>query len=183
MSVPRPIPRPYPRFRSGCHRNSSRRPDVRAAERRIAAANARIGVAQADLYPHFSLTAVTGLESLYFSSFSLPQAATTRSAPASPGASSMRAEYASRYGPNRPAPPPRPPTRGSVLEAFRDVETALVSYANTKVRRDELAAESAADPEATDIAKLLYERGVESFLPVLDAERSLYAAEDALATK
>jgi outer membrane protein, multidrug efflux system len=49
------------------------------------------------------------------------------------------------------------------------------------VRRDELAAESAADAQATDIAKLLYERGVESFLPVLDAERSLYAADDALA--
>jgi outer membrane protein TolC len=69
----------------------------------------------------------------------------------------------------------------SVLNAFRDVETALVSYANTKVRRDELAAESAADAQATDIAKLLYQRGVESFLPVLDAERSLYAADDALA--
>jgi outer membrane protein TolC len=40
---------------------------------------------------------------------------------------------------------------------------------------------SAADGQATDIAKLLYERGVESFLPVLDAERSLYAADDALA--
>jgi outer membrane protein TolC len=69
----------------------------------------------------------------------------------------------------------------SVLDAFRDVETALVSYANTRARRSELAAESAADAQATDIAKLLYERGVESFLPVLDAERSLYAADDALA--
>ena len=69
----------------------------------------------------------------------------------------------------------------SVLDAFRDVETALVSYANEKVRRNELATESAADAEATEIAKLLYEKGVESFLPVLDAERALYAADDALA--
>jgi outer membrane protein, multidrug efflux system len=61
------------------------------------------------------------------------------------------------------------------------VETALVSYANTKVRRNELAAESTADAEATEIAKLLYARGVESFLPVLDAERALYATDDALA--
>jgi outer membrane protein, multidrug efflux system len=65
--------------------------------------------------------------------------------------------------------------------AYRDVETALVSYANIKVRRNELAAESAADAQATEITKLLYERGVETFLPVLDSERSLCAADDALA--
>jgi multidrug efflux system outer membrane protein len=44
-----------------------------------------------------------------------------------------------------------------------------------------LAAQSAADADATRIAKFLYERGVESFLPVLDAERVLYAADDGLA--
>ncbi|MFP3568069.1 TolC family protein [Paraburkholderia sp. SIMBA_030] len=46
-----------------------RRPDIRVAEHRIAAANARIGVAQADLYPHFSLTGAAGLESLNASTF------------------------------------------------------------------------------------------------------------------
>ncbi len=46
-----------------------RRPDLRAAERRIAAANARIGVREADLYPHFSLTGVAGYESLYANNF------------------------------------------------------------------------------------------------------------------
>jgi len=64
----------------------------------------------------------------------------------------------------------------SVLDAFRDVETALVSYANTNIRRNNLAAESAADAQATKIAKLLYEKGVESFLPVLDAEAGDNAA-------
>lgn len=61
------------------------------------------------------------------------------------------------------------------------METALVSYANAPQRHELLAAESAADGQAVDIARLLYERGLESFLPVLDAERSLYAAEDKLA--
>jgi NodT family efflux transporter outer membrane factor (OMF) lipoprotein len=159
-----------------------RRPDVRAAERRIAAANARIGVAQADLYPHFSLTGVAGMESLYFSSFGngssgyyqLGPGITWRIFDAGRIRFQVQAESA------RSAAADAAYER-SVLDAFRDVETALVSYANAKVRRNELAAESAADAEATDIAKLLYQRGVESFLPVLDAERSLYAADDALA--
>ena len=71
LSAPRPIPQAVSEVPVGLPSELlERRPDVRAAERRIAAANARIGIAQADLYPHFSLTAVTGLESLYFSSFS-----------------------------------------------------------------------------------------------------------------
>jgi NodT family efflux transporter outer membrane factor (OMF) lipoprotein len=159
-----------------------RRPDVRAAERRIAAANARIGIAQADLYPHFSLIGVAGLETLSFSSFGnassgyyqIGPGVTWRIFDAGRIRFQVRAESA------RTAAATAAYER-SVLDAFRDVETALVSYANAKVRSDELAAESAADAEATEIAKLLYARGVESFLPVLDAERSLYAADDALA--
>ena len=70
LSVPRPIPQSASEVPVGLPSELlKRRPDVRAAERRIAAANARIGIAQADLYPHFSLTGVAGLESLYFSSF------------------------------------------------------------------------------------------------------------------
>jgi outer membrane protein, multidrug efflux system len=49
------------------------------------------------------------------------------------------------------------------------------------LRRDKLAAEFAARSKAPDRARILYEKGVESFLPVLDAGRSLYATENALA--
>jgi NodT family efflux transporter outer membrane factor (OMF) lipoprotein len=183
LSVPRPIPQSASEVPVGLPSDLlKRRPDVRAAERRIAAANARIGIAQADLYPHFSLTGVAGLESLYFSSFGnassgyyqIGPGVTWRIFDAGKIRFQVRAESA------RTAAASAAYER-SVLNAFRDVETALVSYANAKVRRNELAAESAADAQATDVAKLLYERGVESFLPVLDAERSLYAADDALA--
>jgi outer membrane protein, multidrug efflux system len=183
LSVPRPIPQPASDVPVGLPSELlKRRPDVRAAERRIAAANARIGIARADLYPHFSLTGVAGLESLYFSSFGNGSSGYYQIGPGVTwrifDAGKIRFEVQAESARTAAA---TAVYERSVLNAFRDVETALVSYANTQVRRNELAAESRADAQATDIAELLYKRGVESFLPVLDAERSLYAADDALA--
>jgi multidrug efflux system outer membrane protein len=183
LSAPRPIPQAVSDVPVGLPSDLlERRPDVRAAERRIAAANSRIGIAQADLYPHFSLTAVAGLESLNLSSFSSASSGyyqigpgiTWRIFDAGKIRFQVRAESARTEAATAAY-------QRSVLDAFRDVETALVSYANEKLRRDKLAAEFAAEAEATDRARILYEKGVESFLPVLDAERSLYATEDALA--
>jgi outer membrane protein, multidrug efflux system len=183
LSEPRPIPQLAAQVPVGLPSDLlKRRPDVRAAERRIAAANARIGIARADLYPHFSLTGTAGLESLSFSSFGNVSSGYYQIGPGitwrifDAGKIRFQAQAESARTAAATAAYER-----SVLDAFRDVETALVAYGNTKVRRDELAAESDADTQATDIATLLYKRGVESFLPVLDAERSLYAAEDALA--
>lgn len=183
LSTPRPIPHAESEVPVGLPSDLLlRRPDVRAAERRIAAANARIGVAKADLYPHFSLTAVIGIESLNLSSFTSGSSGYYQIGPGV----SWRIFDAGRIRFQVLAESARTDAAAvayqrSVLDAFRDVETALVAYADTQSRRERLAAESAADGEATAIAKLLYERGVESFLPVLDAERSLYAADDELA--
>jgi outer membrane protein, multidrug efflux system len=183
LSVPGPIPHAISEVVVGLPSDLLlRRPDVRAAERRIAAANARIGVAKADLYPHFSLTGVAGIESLSASSFVSPSSGYYQIGPGF----SWRLFDAGRIRFQILAESARTDAAAvayqrSVLDAFRDVETALVAYANTQLRRDKFAAESAAEGEATRIAMLLYERGVESFLPVLDAERSLYAADDELA--
>jgi multidrug efflux system outer membrane protein len=183
LSLPRPIPHAVSDLPVGLPSELLlRRPDVRAAERRIAAANARIGVAKSDLYPHISLTGAAGIESLNFSSFS---SASSGYYQLGPGirwrifdagrirfqvlAESARTEAATAA------------YQRSVLNAFRDVESALVAYANTQSRREKLVSESKADGDAAEIAMLLYEKGVDSFLPVLDAERSLYAADDELA--
>ena len=183
LSSPGPIPEVVSEVPVGLPSELlERRPDVRAAERRIAEANARIGIAQADLYPHFSLTAVAGLESLNLSSFSSASSGyyqigpgiTWRIFDAEKIRFQVRAESARTEAATAAY-------QRSVLGALRDVETALVSYANEEMRRDKLAAEFAAQSKATDRARVLYEKGVESFLPVLDAERSLYATEDALA--
>jgi len=69
----------------------------------------------------------------------------------------------------------------SVMNALRDVETALVSYAKAKVRHDKLVSVSEASKEVVNNANLLYKQGVEDFLPVLDAERTLYESDDKLA--
>jgi NodT family efflux transporter outer membrane factor (OMF) lipoprotein len=159
-----------------------RRPDIRAAERRIAAANARIGVAQADLYPHVSLTGAAGLESLNSSTF---LNASSRYFLVGPSvtwlvfdAGKVRFEISAERARTDEA---AADYQRTVLGALRDVETALVGYARSEERRNRLAAEVAADRQAVTVATRLYQQGVEDFLPVLDVERSLQAADDQLA--
>ena len=183
LDTPRPIPSPIADLPVGLPSDLlKRRPDIRAAERRLAAANARIGVAQADLYPHFSLTGVAGLESLDASSF---LTAPSRYFSIGPSISwlifdagkvrfTISAEQART---DRAAAA----YQQAVLDALRDVETALVSYGQSRVRREHLAAEAEADRDAVSVATRLYRQGLEDFLSVLDAERSLYETDDKLA--
>ena len=183
LSGPRPIPLPIADVPIGLPSDLlRRRPDIRAAERRIAAANARIGVAEADLYPHFSLTGLTGLESLNASSLF---DASSRYFAIGPGvrwlifdANKVRFEMSAQQARTDQA---AAAYHRTVLDALRDVETALVSYAQSEVRHEKLTAEVAADRQAVNVATRLYRQGVEDFLSVLDTERSLYAAEDKLA--
>jgi len=183
LAAPQPIPQAINDVPVGLPSDLLlRRPDVRAAERRVAAANARIGVAQADLYPHFSLTGVIGLESLNLSSFT-----TASSGYYSIGPSvNWRIFDAGRIHFQVLAESARTDAAAaayqrSVMNALRDVETALVSYAKAKVRHDKLVSVSEASKEVVNNANLLYKQGVEDFLPVLDAERTLYESDDKLA--
>jgi len=155
-----------------------RRPDIRAAERRIAAANARIGAAEADLYPHFSLTGDAGLESLDAGTWFNPESRYYAIGPSiswlvfdsgrihdQMAAEQARTdEAAAEY-------------RKTILAALAEVETALVSFGRQQVRRDALIREVSADRDALDLAERLYHQGLQDFLTVLDAERSLHLAE------
>jgi multidrug efflux system outer membrane protein len=183
LDAPGPIPSPVADVPIGLPSDLlKRRPDVRAAERRLAAANARIGVAQADLYPHFSLTGVAGLESLDASNFltapsryfSIGPSITWLIFDAGKVRFTIRAQQA-RTDQAAAA------YQRTVLDSLRDVETALVSYGQSRIRRERLAAETAADRDAVGVATALYRQGLTDFLSVLDAERSLYTADDKLA--
>jgi outer membrane protein, multidrug efflux system len=159
-----------------------RRPDVRAAERRIAAANARIGVREADLYPHFSLTGVAGFESLYANNF---LSGPSRYYAVGPSVTWLVFD-AGRIRDEALAERARTDVATAqyqrvVLGALAEVETALVSYGRSRIQRAALEREVAAAREAESLARRLYEAGVEDFLTVLDAERTLESAEMSLA--
>jgi NodT family efflux transporter outer membrane factor (OMF) lipoprotein len=160
----------------------ARRPDVRAAERRLAAATARIGVATADLYPSISiggsLGSTAGSPGDLFSSrgfrFSLgPLLSWTF-----PNTSAAHARIAQA---NAAAEAALATFDGTWLNALRDTETALTRYVAEGQRVETLRRARDASMEAARIARLRYQAGAENFQIVLDAERSLAASEALLA--
>jgi NodT family efflux transporter outer membrane factor (OMF) lipoprotein len=158
-----------------------RRPDVRRAERELAAATARVGVATADLFPKFSLTGSLGLQAEAFGDLGRWDSRFYNAGPsvswpvfdAGRIRSNIRVENARqeqalvRY-------------EQSVLTALEDVENALVGYGKEHQRRQSLQRAVAANRRSVEMANQLYDRGLTDFLDVLEAQRALFASEDAL---
>ena len=159
-----------------------RRPDVRTAERKLAAQTAQIGVATAQLYPSFSLSGSLGLESLEYANL---YSGSARAAQGLAKAvwtlldggkirqniklqTAKQEEALSFY-------------ESTILIALKDVENALVDYANEQMRRDSLAAAVKAGRSAFALARDQYSSGLVSFQTVLDTQQSLLLAQDALA--
>jgi len=160
----------------------ARRPDIRAAERRLAAATARVGVATADLYPSISLGGSIGStagspDGLVSSSgfrFSLgPLISWTF-----PNIGAARARVA---GAEANAEAALATFDGTWLKALEEAESSLRRYAGAGERMATLTRARDASAEAARIARLRYQAGAESFQIVLDAERSLAASEALLA--
>jgi len=159
----------------------ARRPDVRAAERRLAAATARIGVATADLYPQVTLGGSIGssansianifsnpigflLGPLISWSFSDHARARARVAGAEASTQEALAEF-----------------DGTVLRSLRETETALSAYANTLKRREALKAARDQADVAARIVRAQQREGQVDSLALLDAERTSAEAEAELA--
>jgi NodT family efflux transporter outer membrane factor (OMF) lipoprotein len=179
----RPMPVPPLTVAVGVPADTLRhRPDIRRAERTLAARTAHIGVATADLYPKFQLAGSIGLESI---------------------ASSDLLEWASRtwsFGPQvswrifdagairrnievqtRRQEQALLQYEAAILNAREEVENALVSYAKEQHRRDALIKATEAARRADLLARDQYKAGLIDFSNVLDAQRSLLAFEDELA--
>ena len=160
-----------------------RRPDVIAAERRLAASNARIGVAMAGYYPSFSLSGALGFESL--DAGKLLSAAAFQ--PVALAGLHWRlfdfgrvdAEVAQARGANREA---LLRYRASMLRATEDVENAIVSLTELEHQHALLVREVDAHLQARDAAQDAWRGGAISLVEVLDEDRQLLAAQDLLAS-
>ncbi len=159
-----------------------RRPDIRSAERQVAAQSARAGVAAVNLYPSFALSGL-----LSFSSLDIVNLFTPATLAGSLAGSvqqtilnrrRLRAQlniqdvlleqYETAY-------------EGTVLGAMQDVEDALKAFANEQLRRKSLADAAAAAERAASLSRNLYSSGLKDFLTVLDAQRSLLSLQNQLA--
>ncbi len=182
LSVEEPIPAAPPSVPVGLPSDLLlRRPDVRQAERQLAAATANIGVAKADLFPRFSLTGAAGLESVSTSDWFTAGSRFWSIGPTM----SWKIFEAGKIRANIRVQNARQDQALAAYEqitltAFEDVENALVAYAKEQTRRQSLADSVVTSQKSLDLATRLYKSGLKDFVNVLDAERSLYQAQDAL---
>ena len=160
-----------------------RRPDVRQADRQLAAATARIGVATADLYPKISLGGSVSGQGVtpggVFSSngfgFSIGPAISW----SFPNITVARARIKQARATTEAA---LATFDGTVLAALKETETSLSDYAGVIDRNKALLAARDQSAEAARIVRLRYAAGAENFLSVLDAERTLATADASLAS-
>jgi outer membrane protein, multidrug efflux system len=181
LSPSAPIPMTPPEIPAGLPSEIlRRRPDIRRTEAQIHAATARIGVATADLFPKFNLTGSVGYRN------------------SDPGALQQRDNFWSvgpsvdwqifnmgRVGANIDVQKALQRQsmlsyKKTILTALQDVENALIAYSKEKQHQQFLMDAVAANQKAVNLATQLYTEGQTDFLSVLDAQRSLFASEDAL---
>jgi NodT family efflux transporter outer membrane factor (OMF) lipoprotein len=178
----RPIPVVPPVVAVGVPAETLRqRPDIRRAERNLAAQTARIGVATADLYPKFRLTGTIGLESLKSSELFKSASKNWSLGPGvswnifDAGAirrnievqSAIQEQYLYAY-------------EAALINGLEEVENGLTAYIEEQSHHERLAAAVDAARLAEQLANQQYDVGLVDFNTVLDAQRSLLSFEDQL---
>lgn len=160
-----------------------RRPDIRQAEQTMIAANARIGEAKAAYFPRISITGLFGLESVSMSSLfkgasrvwdigptmTVPIFTAGRISGTVKASEARQQQALAQY-------------RRTIEQAFREVADALVFHQKMREIRAEQEARVAATRQALYLANLRYDRGLSTYLDVLDQERQLFRAELDLAS-
>ncbi|HKW28819.1 MAG TPA: efflux transporter outer membrane subunit [Verrucomicrobiae bacterium] len=182
LSQAAPIPAAPPQVPTGLPSELLlRRPDVQQAERQLAAATANIGVARADLFPKFYLTGLGGFESISADDWFTAGSRFWSVGPTVQwkifDAGRIRAHIKVQNAQQEQA---LAAYEKAVLTAFEDVENSLVAYANEQLRRQSLENAVTSSRQSLDLANKLYANGLTDFVNVLEAERSLYQAQDAL---
>ncbi len=159
-----------------------RRPDIRRAERELAASTAHVGVAVADLFPRFFLTGAVGLQSVSAGDFLTGGSRFFTLGPTIRwpifNAGRIRRNIEVQNVRREQALLAYEQT---LLTSLEEVENALVAYNRIQARFRELAAAETANKRAVELAHDRYRSGLVDFLDVLDAERSLFTAQAQLA--
>ncbi|MDZ3836754.1 MAG: efflux transporter outer membrane subunit [Rhodospirillales bacterium] len=179
----RPLPQPPAQVPIGLPADLLRqRPDIRSAERRLAAQTAQIGVATADLYPRFTLSGFLAFQKYGVSSFfngdnigygfgptviwNVFDGGRIRSNIAVQDAQTEQALFVYEQ---------------TVLQALRETQDALAGYVQEKERRDILRRSVVAANDAVRLVTSLYVSGLTDFQNVQDQQRSKFQQEDAFA--
>jgi len=158
------------------------RPDVVAAERRLAAEGAFVGAAKAEYWPRLTVGGTAGYTATAFDSLgesgsgryavgpvlTWPALNLGRVKAGVDAARAFEAEARAQYD-------------RTVLLAREEMENSLVAYAKARERLAQLDEAAGASERAADLARLRYQGGLSDFLQVLDAQRSLLVAQDQLA--
>ncbi|MCU0734616.1 MAG: efflux transporter outer membrane subunit [Methylotetracoccus sp.] len=154
-----------------------RRPDIQRAERHLAAATAEVGRATAELYPKLNLATFLGFQNNDVTDFTLLgkswSIGSTLTAPVFYWGANIANLEAKEAG-SREA---LWAYRSTVLNAFREVEDALVQYAMEQQRLEALQQAVEADELAVRLAEERYLRGLADFLNVLVAQRALLTSQ------
>jgi multidrug efflux system outer membrane protein len=155
-----------------------RRPDVRVAERQLAGATARIGVAMGDLFPKVTMVGEVGYLAPTFGDFGQAEARFFSVGPSISWAAfdlgRVRARISSAKAQTDAA---LAAYEGAVLNALEDTEGTLITYGRSQSRREALQLAASASDKAADLARKRFEGGLIDFLEVLDAERTALSAE------
>lgn len=184
LAKPDSIPKPSEQIMVGLPMELLRqRPDIRQAERELAAQTALIGVAKSDLYPTFSLFGSFGFAANDFSDiFNYNKSKMHSFGPSfhwnifdgGRVRNRIRVEYArTEQALNN--------YEQTVLDALEDVENALVSYIQEDVRREALERSVKAARKSTDLVRTLYISGLTDFQNVQEMERFQFEQEDQFA--
>lgn len=183
FAQPEPVPDPPLEVAIGVPADLlRRRPDIRRAERVLAAETARVGVATAELYPKLRLFGSVGLEALSGGSL-------FESASRTFGIGSIVSWPLFSGGQIRNRIQAQSEVQeqayigwqATVLGALEDVSNAITAYANEQIRHAALRRSAASATRAATLARSRYDAGIADFIEVLDADRERLSAQDALA--
>jgi NodT family efflux transporter outer membrane factor (OMF) lipoprotein len=156
-----------------------RRPDIQQAERELAAATARIGVATADLFPQVTVSASIGTEGQGWGTTPSINKHIWSFGPGAVwplldfGALDAEVDIAQLAARASMAN-----YRKTILNAVHQVDTSLDGYQAQEIRMEQLSTAMTAGQRAVDLATSRYDRGLTDFLNVVDAERQFYDLEE-----